>query len=181
MDLSYIGAESVLSLDRWNAADSPAATSGPAVCGSCRLGVEDWEAVVTAQVCEQEKQVKMRVVCHPAVNVRKVTSSACHMGGNALRVKTLTQPAELRVTCKQTQRAQAYRYVACIKINKLNHFSSVKQTGCGIGVISALILLFRGGFYFLHSCGKLAEELMSVWNAVQWLWWQLYAWKKWAI
>lgn len=58
MDLSYIGAKSVLSLDGWNAVDSPAATSGPAVCGSCRLGVEDQEAVVTAQVCEQEKQVR---------------------------------------------------------------------------------------------------------------------------
>lgn len=73
----------------------PARRRGP---GSCRHSTSLWA----------RKAGEMRVVCHPAVNVRKVTSSACHMGGNALREKTLMQPFELRVTCRKTETAQAY-------------------------------------------------------------------------
>lgn len=57
----------------------------PAACGSCWLSAKDQEAVTTAPVCEQEKQVKAQSVgCHPAVSLwEKVTDPAWHLGGNA--------------------------------------------------------------------------------------------------
>lgn len=62
----------MLSFDRLNAVGYRAATSVPAACGSCWLGAKDQEAVVTVQVCEQEKQVRgASFGCHPADTLRK--------------------------------------------------------------------------------------------------------------
>lgn len=69
---ALIQAKRALSFDRFNAVDYPAATYGPAVCGSCWLGAKDQEAVITVHVCEPEKQVRGGSFgCHPVVTVRE--------------------------------------------------------------------------------------------------------------
>ncbi len=139
-DSLWTSPKSTLSYDRLNAllhvAPAGSAPRGP---GSCHH---------TVQVCEQEKQVRGGSFgCHAARSCPWTSDNSCLTPGwQRIWQKTLMQLVQHSVTCKKIHNQ-------CI-LNQtgLEHFSTVwekKKKARGIGLISGLILLFRGVFFYI--------------------------------
>lgn len=108
----YVRAKSTWSSDRFNAADYPAEQRplDPAACGSCWLGAKGQEAVITGQVCEQEKQVRGESFGRrPAVTGEKKSDKPCSTPGwqRAYDKNQLVKP---RVTRRKPPTTQAYAF-----------------------------------------------------------------------
>lgn len=133
----------MLSYDKLNAVDYPTATSGPAACGSCWLGAQGQEAVITQyKFVSRKSRWEEGVLAVTQLSLNKWqllpdTWVATHT--------TKTTDAASSAQCR-TQENTDNTGQCILNQTDLKHLSTVKKKASGIGLS---LLLFRGVFFYI--------------------------------